>query len=119
MTEKKNNLEFVSLLEIGDHYIQASWSHPESSTEIIAIYRDVTKDNGREDFVLAQPIRGPWSTWDAKTDSIVRDYEIAQNARAEASDQALRILDLLNQREGGILAAKKYWDSNRGIVYDY
>jgi hypothetical protein len=105
-----------TLLEIGDAYIQASWSHPQSNTDIIAIYRDVTPDNGKVDFVMDQPLRGPWSIHDPIANQTITDKSIAPDAYKECSALAMELFQDLNQLN--LNQVKADWAKDLGTVYD-
>ena len=105
-----------SLLEVGDAYIQATWAHPQSNTDIIAIYIDVTPDNNKTDFVMDQPIRGPWSVHDPATNSTLTDMAIAPVAYQACASAAMKLFQDLNQL--GLPTVKQEWADSGGIVYD-
>ena len=105
-----------TLLEIGDAYIQASWYHPQSNTDIIAIYRDVTPDNGKTDFVMYQPLRGPWSIHDHATNQTITDKSIAPDAYKDCSALAMELFQDLNQLN--LSQVKADWEKGLGTVYD-
>lgn len=108
---KDNKTKPVSLLEVGDNYVQASWSHPDSNTEIIGIYRF---DTDTESWVMDQPLRGPWSV--IKGGVVVNDSSIAATAFMDASGHAMALFTLL--RTDGVKIAKELWQKAGGTVYD-
>lgn len=103
-----NKTKPVSLLEVGDNYVQASWSHPESSTEIIGIY----KFNGT--WQMDQPLRGPWSV--VKGGEVVDDPTIAVEAFRDTSYHAMGLFRRL--QADGVSGAKAAWSAEGGNVYD-
>ena len=104
------------LLEIGDHYIQANWSHPQSNTTVIAIFRDTTLDNDQEDFMMTQPLRGPWSLHDPINNRTVTDISKAPQAYKDCSEAAMRLFQELN--EEGVEQVKAAWEEKSGKVID-
>jgi hypothetical protein len=105
-----------TLLEIGDAYVQASWSHPQCNTEIIAIFRDLTPDNNKTDFVMDQPLRGPWSIHDPIANQTITDKSIAPDAYKECSALAMELFQDLNQLN--LSQVKANWQKGLGTVYD-
>lgn len=103
----------TSLLEVGDTYIQASWSHPDSSTEIIGIYQFLVED-GSPHWVMDQPLRGPWSI--VKDGKVTQDTSIAKQAFQDTAYHAMALLLCLSAE--GVKATKQAWAKEGGIVYD-
>lgn len=110
---KDNQTQPTSLLEVGDTYIQASWSHPESNTEIIGIYR-FQEDEGSPHWVMDQPLRGPWSI--VKDGKVIQDPSIAAQAFQDTAYHAMALLLCLSSE--GIRKTKEAWAKRGGIVYD-
>ena len=100
----------TSLLEVGDTYIQASWSHPEANTEIIAIFR--YKGGGQ--WVMGQPLRGPWPV--CKDGLVFNDYNLSKEAFCDVSAHAMELFAKL--QENGVHSTKQAWAKEGGIVYD-
>lgn len=112
---KDNQTKPTSLLEVGDTYIQASWSHPESSTEIIGIYRFQEDElNSSSHWVMDQPLRGPWSI--VKEGKVTQDPSIAVQAFQDTAYHAMALLLCLSS--DGIRKTKEAWAKRGGIVYD-
>ena len=83
-----------SLLEIGDDYVQATWQHPDSNTEIIGIYR--YKEEGQ--WVMDQPLRGPWTV--SKDGEVYNDYKLSKEAFRDVSVHAMGGRKTANHRTG-------------------
>ena len=100
----------TSFLEIDDIYVQCAWSHPSANTEIIAIFRDITPNNNISNFLMDQPLRGPWR-------HSANDLVIDQPAFRACSILAMEMFTDLNHMSLDIVKAK--WIDNGGVVYDY
>lgn len=61
--EDKSQLKDSLLLIMGRNYVNAQFEHPSSPTIIMAVFRDITPDNGKPDFVMLQQPQGPWNKW--------------------------------------------------------
>ena len=95
-------------MEVGDNYVQATWSHPDSSTEIIGIYRFDTE------WKMDQPLRGPWSV--VQGGEVVDDPTIAVEAFRDTSYHAMGLFRRL--QTDGVSGAKAAWAAEGGTVYD-
>ena len=103
----------TSLLEVGDTHIQAAWSHPDSNTEIIGIYRFM-EDDYSPHWVMDQPLRGPWSV--VKDGKVTQDTSIAKQAFKDTAYHAMALLLCLSTE--GTCQTKQAWAKEGGIVYD-
>ena len=101
----------VSLLEVGDTYVQATWTHPDSSTEIIGIYRF---NSDTESWSMDQPLRGPWSV--VRGGEVVDDPNLAVEAFRDTSYHAMGLFRRLQM--DGVMGAKASWAEAGGTVYD-
>lgn len=101
----------VSLLEVGDEYVQATWRHPDSSTEIIGIYRF---NPATEAWQMDQPLRGPWSV--VQGGEVVDNPNIAVEAFRDTSYHAMGLFRRL--QTDGVSGAKAAWSAEGGNVYD-
>jgi len=99
----------ISLLEINDEYLQASWSIPSSEMQAIAIYR--TNEAGW--FALEQ-VRGPWSIYDPVLEEVIDETE--GDEYKEAALVAVALLNDVNIR--GVEFVKASFAESGGTVYD-
>jgi len=111
MKTQENKCKPASLLEIDDSYVQATWRHPQASTEIIGIYR---LNPDEVSWSLSQPIRGPWSV--IRDGKVVNDHTNYTEAYNAASVHAMALFELLNNQ--GPSAVKQAWAVDGGTVYD-
>lgn len=101
-------LKEQNLLEIGDQYVFASWSHPSTDMMLIAIYRDY---EGEGRWQLEQ-LRGPFSKF---RDGVVLT-EIGPESYASFKAASLASSDLFIRLNGdGIDKVKADWS---GTLYD-
>lgn len=106
--EEAKGLKEQSLLEIGDQYVFASWTHPSTDTMLIAIYRD---NEGEGRWQLEQ-LRGPFSKL---IDGVVTT-EIGPESYASFKVASLASSDLFVRLNGdGIDKVKEDWS---GTLHD-
>ena len=101
----------LSLLEINDNYVQTAWQYNKEEMLIIAIYRKV---DGR--FMMSQ-LRGPWSAYDANTNTTKDDPD--SGLKKIAASYAVNLLDQLNSGDRGLEQAKSKWARDGAAVYDF
>ena len=91
-----------SLLAVGSEYLMASWKNEEGS-QVIAIYRDLTKD-GITNYMLGQPPRG--------------DYPDGYSEfKALAYDITFKLMDAMNDPDKGLEYISERWIEQGGKVY--
>jgi hypothetical protein len=112
MEDNTTQTKPASLLEIGDQYVQATWNHPQSPTEIIGIFR---LNSRGQYWSMSQPLRGPWSV--VVNGKVTNDHSAFQKAYRDTSVHAMALFEVLATQ--GPDAAKQRWEAEGGTIYDY
>ena len=115
METPKIRLNKSYLLEVGDKYVNACFTHHSANTQIICLFRDVSRTEGNPHWVKDQPVRGPWTKSHANV--TYTDAKELVDVRTEAVRAAEEMHCIL--KEKGVDALKENWASQGGTVYDY
>ena len=114
METPKIRLNKSYLLEVGDKYVNACFTHHSANTQIICLFRDVSRTEGNPHWVKDQPVRGPWTKSHANV--TYTDAKELVDVRTEAVKAAEEMHCIL--KEKGVAALKENWASQGGTVYD-
>ncbi|NDB65347.1 MAG: hypothetical protein EB165_05390 [Euryarchaeota archaeon] len=114
-TTTKIRLNKSYLLEVGDKYVNACFTHHSANTQIICLFRDVSRNENNPHWVKDQPVRGPWTK--NMGNVTYTDGKELSDVRAEAIRAAEDMHCIL--KEKGVAALKEEWAAQGGTVYDY
>lgn len=114
-TTTKIRLNKSYLLEVGDKYVNACFTHHSANTQIICLFRDVSRNENNPHWVKDQPVRGPWTK--SHSGVTYTDGKELADVRTEAIKAAEEMHCIL--KEKGVDALKENWAAQGGTVYDY
>ncbi len=83
----------IVLAYVGDNYVVSQWMPSRGGMQVVAIFRDLTKDKVTN-FVISQ-VSGIWNKYDKSTERLEFDSEY-NDVFVESYQRALQIVDDLN-----------------------